>query len=193
MAEGVVQLTDPRALRAVAHPTRLKLMAVLRRLGPLTATQAGQRIEESPSGCSFHLRQLAKWGLVEEAGGGRGRERPWRATSTGHEWPAHGASAEVDEAGEVLTRVVVQRWWEETMEWLARRHEDSKEWSEAAVLGDRMLYLTAAELVDVERRIAALLEPYMRRIATPEERPPDGRAVTFIQLGFPIPEDPQVN
>jgi predicted ArsR family transcriptional regulator len=193
MADGVVQLTDPRALRAVAHPTRLKLMALLRRLGPLTATQAGQRIEESPSGCSFHLRQLAKWGLVEEAGGGRGRERPWRATSTGHEWPANGASPEVDEAGEVLTRVVVQRWWEDTMEWLERRREDSREWQEAAILGDRMLYLTAAELADVERRIADLLEPYMARVASPETRPPDGRAVTFIQLGFPIPEDPGVN
>jgi predicted ArsR family transcriptional regulator len=178
MAEGVVQLTDPRALRAVAHPTRLKLMALLRRLGPLTATQAGERIEESPAGCSFHLRQLAKWGLVEEAGGGRGRERPWRATSTGTEWPAHGASAEVDEAGEVLTRVVVQRWFEDTMEWLGRRHGDSREWSEAAVLEDRMLYLTAAELAAVERRIA-----------TPEARPPGARAVTYIQLGFPIPED----
>ncbi len=193
MAEGVVQLTDPRALRAVAHPTRLKLMALLRRLGPLTATQAGVRIEESPASCSFHLRQLAKWGMVEEAGGGRGRERPWRATSTGHEWPAHGPSGEVDEAGEVLTRVVVQRWWEETMDWIERRREDSHEWSEAAVLGDRMLFLTADELVEVERQVAALLEPYMRRIAEPETRPPDARAVTFIQLGFPIPDDAPVD
>jgi predicted ArsR family transcriptional regulator len=90
MPEGVVQLTDPRALRAVAHPTRLKLIALLRRLGPLTATQAGERIGESPSGCSFHLRSLAKWGLVEEAGGGRGRERPWQATANGHKWAARG-------------------------------------------------------------------------------------------------------
>ena len=63
-------------LRAVAHPTRLKLLGELRRVGPLTATQAGGRIGESPAGCSFHLRQLAKYGLVEEAGGGRGRSRP---------------------------------------------------------------------------------------------------------------------
>src|SRR5436305_8556002 len=72
----VTRLTDPRALRAMAHPIRLSLIGVLRREGPLTATQAGELIGESSASCSFHLRQLAKYGLVEEAGGGRGRERP---------------------------------------------------------------------------------------------------------------------
>jgi len=141
MPEGVLQLTDPRALRAVAHPTRLKLIALLRRLGPLTATQAGERIGESPAGCSFHLRSLAKWGLVEEAGGGRGRERPWRATASGHEWAARGPSEEVDEAGDLLTRVVVERWFEEALQWVDRRREDTPEWSEAAIVGDRMTEL----------------------------------------------------
>src|SRR2546426_926461 len=76
-----VRLTDPRALRAYAHPTRIELVGLLRRQGPLTATQAAGLIGESVAGCSFHLRQLAKYGLVEEAGGGRGREKPWRATA----------------------------------------------------------------------------------------------------------------
>src|SRR5919108_2121595 len=73
-----IELTDPRALRALAHPIRLALLGALRREGPLTATQAGALVGESAASCSFHLRQLAKYGLVEEAGGGRGRERPWR-------------------------------------------------------------------------------------------------------------------
>ncbi|HYZ52738.1 MAG TPA: helix-turn-helix domain-containing protein [Streptosporangiaceae bacterium] len=70
----VTWLTDPRALRALAHPIRVSLVGLLRREGPLTATQAGAMLGESPASCSFHLRQLAKYGLVEEAGGGRGRE-----------------------------------------------------------------------------------------------------------------------
>src|ERR1700761_5588708 len=85
-----IKLTDPLALRAVAHPTRLELMGLLRRSGPLTATQAGERIGESAASCSFHLRQLAKYGMVEEAGGGKGRERPWRATAISTEWAAGG-------------------------------------------------------------------------------------------------------
>src|ERR1700691_4692285 len=75
-----VRLSDPRALRAYAHPTRMALVALLRRDGPHTATQAAGAIGESVASCSFHLRQLAKYGLVEEAGG-RGREKPWRATA----------------------------------------------------------------------------------------------------------------
>lgn len=50
-------------------PVRLALLEVLTFRGPLTATEAGQLIEESPTTCSFHLRQLAKYGFVEEAGG----------------------------------------------------------------------------------------------------------------------------
>jgi predicted ArsR family transcriptional regulator len=189
MAEGVIQLTDPRALRAVAHPTRLKLMGLLRRLGPLTATQAGERIDESPAGCSFHLRTLAKWGLVEEAGGGRGRERPWQATSVGTEWPAHGPSPEADEAGDMLSRLVVERWFEEAMQWVERRGEETHEWREAAVLEDRILYLTPAELEDVRKRIGELLDPYMGRSVEPDSRPADSRAVSYVQLAIPFADD----
>src|SRR5262249_11548655 len=103
-----MELTDPRALRAYAHPIRLKLVGLLRRTGPLTATQAGEKIGESAANCSFHLRQLAKFGLVEEAGGGKGRERPWRATSITTEWPDGGADPEAVEAGAMLSRVVVE-------------------------------------------------------------------------------------
>ncbi|HTR76162.1 MAG TPA: helix-turn-helix domain-containing protein [Solirubrobacterales bacterium] len=184
--ETAVELTDPRALRAVAHPTRLKLLAALRRAGPLTATQAGERIGESPAGCSFHLRQLAKWGLVEEAGGGRGRARPWRATASHTEWAARSPDGEPDEAGDMLTRVAVERWFEEALRSVERRHAESAEWSEAALYGDRLLYVTAAELAELNRQIAALLAPYMRRVDDPGARPEGARAAMFVQLAFPL-------
>jgi predicted ArsR family transcriptional regulator len=190
MSEGLLELTDPRALRAVAHPTRLKLMALLRRLGPLTATQAGERIGESPSGCSFHLRSLAKYGLVEEAGGGRGRERPWQTTANGIQWAARGSSGEVDEAGDLLTRVVVERWFEEAVQWVDRRHAESAEWAEAALSGDKMIAVTAAELEDINRRVEGILAPYMLRVGDPETQPPGARNVTFIQLNFPFHDEP---
>ena len=77
------KLTDPRTMRAVAHPVRIALLEVLTAEGPLTATQAGELIGESPTTCSFHLRQLAKYGFIEEAGAGPGRQRPWRLIYTG--------------------------------------------------------------------------------------------------------------
>jgi hypothetical protein len=189
MSDAVLQLTDPRALRAVAHPTRLKLLGELRRVGPLTATQAGERIGQSPAGCSFHLRLLARYGLVEEAGGGRGRARPWRATSMGHEWASRGPSGEPDEASDMLTRVVVERWFEESLAWIDRRSEETEEWSEAAICEDRLLYLTPAEFGELSRQVGELLEPYARRVTDPALRPADARPATYIQLGFPIEDD----
>jgi predicted ArsR family transcriptional regulator len=187
--EGVLQLTDPRALRAVAHPTRLKLLSELRRLGPLTATQAGERIGESPATCSFHLRQLDKYGLVEEAGGGRGRARPWRATAMGHEWSSRGPGGEPDDAGDMLSRVVVERWFEESLQWVERRAEESEEWAEAAVFEDRLIYLTPAELDDLSRRIGELLAPYAGRVTDPEARPEGARPATYIQIAFPLEDE----
>lgn len=73
-------LSDPRALRALAHPLRLRLLRLLRNLGPSTATRLAERVDEVPAAVSFHLRQLQRYGFISEvAGRGKGRERWWRA------------------------------------------------------------------------------------------------------------------
>jgi DNA-binding transcriptional ArsR family regulator len=185
----VREITDARTLRALSHPVRLALIETLGIEGPLTATEAGEKIGESSTTCSFHLRQLAKYGLVEEAGGGRGRERPWRATAVSTEWPARGAGAEAEEAGAMLTQVVVERYFEQAMEWLGRRREEPDDWSEAAAISDHIVYLTAAELADVHARMRALLDPLLERTADPSKRPAGSRPVDYIQLAFPLAEE----
>src|SRR5260370_36072891 len=65
-------------MRALAHPLRWALLEALGPAGTLTATEASELLGESPANCAFHLRTLAKYGFLEEAGGGRGRQRPWR-------------------------------------------------------------------------------------------------------------------
>jgi DNA-binding transcriptional ArsR family regulator len=187
--DRTIELTDPRALRAVAHPIRLKLVAVLRREGPLTATRAGELIGESPASCSFHLRQLAKYGLVEEAGGGRGRERPWRATTWFTSWPNVARDPEQEAASELLSAVVVERYFEQVMRWLERRTDDPPEWQEALTFGDRMLYLSSDELLQLERDVEALIAPYYERTDSREARPEDARLVTFIRFWFAQPDE----
>jgi predicted ArsR family transcriptional regulator len=184
-----IELTDPRALRAVAHPIRLQLVGLLRRAGPLTATRAGELIGESPASCSFHLRQLAKYGLVEEAGGGRGRERPWRATASFTSWPNVARDPELAAATELLSAVVVERYFERIMRWLEQRSEDSPEWQQAATFGDRILYLTSDELAQLDRDLEELLAPYHERTTSRASRPEDARLVTFIRFGFPEPDE----
>src|SRR6187551_3224430 len=80
------EVTDPKAMRALAHPVRIALLEALTVHGQLTATEAGEIVGESPANASFHLRQLAKYGYVEEAEGGTGRRRPWQMTSVSHRW-----------------------------------------------------------------------------------------------------------
>src|SRR4051794_10493834 len=72
------RLSDPRELQALAHPVRLGIMELLTVSGPLTATELADRLDETPANCSWHLRKLAEHEFVEEAGGGIGRQRPWR-------------------------------------------------------------------------------------------------------------------
>ena len=186
--QRTVTLTDPRALRAMAHPTRLELIGLLRRGGPLTATQAAERIGESPASCSFHLRQLAKYGLVEEAGGGRGRERPWRATAISTEWPVLAESEETRAAGEMLSRVVVERYFENAVEWLERQPGEPPEWAEAALIGDTQVEMTVEEMHEVEARMRELLEPYLKRLEDHSPPVPGSRPVSIIALAFPLAE-----
>lgn len=175
---GTVRLTDPRALRALAHPTRLQLVGLLRQEGPLTATQAGERLGESPASCSFHLRQLAKWGLVEEAGGGRGRERPWRATARYTSW-----TASHSEAAAALTTTVAERYHELLLGWLDRMPDERQEWREAEQLGDVVVHLTPEELRELGGKIWDLLTAF-----DPDRRPEGGRPVTIFYAGFPREE-----
>jgi predicted ArsR family transcriptional regulator len=153
-----VELTDPRALRALAHPTRMRLVALLRSQGPLTATQAGELVGESAASCSFHLRQLAKWDLVEEAGGGRGRERPWRATARHTRWSAE--TPETAAASSALSGIVVRQQLDELLAWYERRPEEPAEWRAAQHWSDTVLNLTPAELKELGSRVWELLRSY---------------------------------
>lgn len=180
-----IRLTDPRALRAYAHPTRLALVGALRREGPLTATRAGELIGESPASCSFHLRQLAKYGLVEEASSPGGRQRPWRATASYTRLPKVTDTPQQAEASRLLYRVLAERYFDGVLRWLTRRPGEGKAWQKAAHFGDEMLYLTPEELTELGRRIDALLAPYRPRTTRPERRPRGGRFVTVLRLAFP--------
>src|SRR5437588_136488 len=81
MPGNPVELTDPRMMRALAHPGRIAIWTHLGLHGPATATECAEIAGLSPSACSYHLRTLARYGFVEEDpdSAADGRERPWRA------------------------------------------------------------------------------------------------------------------
>lgn len=73
---------DPRALRALAHPTRLALLEILGTRDQATATQCAELLAQTVANCSFHLRTLASHGFIGRVPGTTGKDRPWRALST---------------------------------------------------------------------------------------------------------------
>ncbi|WP_225795765.1 winged helix-turn-helix domain-containing protein [Streptomyces aculeolatus] len=186
-----IDLTDARALRAYAHPTRMELVGLLRRHGPLTATRAAELTGESVAGCSYHLRMLAKYGLVEQSGGGRGREKPWRATARTTHWEAAYDDPSATEAVGDLTMAQVEAYVRKLGAALADRHRLPREWQAAEYSGDWSLYLTPEELTGLTEEMTRLLSRYDDRFADPARRPEGARLVSMLRLAFVAPQDPE--
>ncbi|MEO3765020.1 helix-turn-helix domain-containing protein [Streptomyces sp. B8F3] len=184
-----IDLTDARALRAYAHPTRMELVGLLRRHGPLTATRAAELTGESVAGCSYHLRMLAKYGLVEQSGGGRGREKPWRATARTTHWEAAYDDPAATEAVGDLTMAQVDAYVRKLGAALAVRHRLPRAWQEAEYSGDRSLYLTPEELTGLMEEMTRLLSRYDDRFEDPARRPEGARLVSMLRLAFVDPPD----
>ena len=179
-----IELTDPRTLRALAHPTRLALVGLLRQHGTLTATQAGRLLGLNSGACSFHLRQLAKYGLVEEVEA-PGRQKPWRATAQSTSWPAMTSGPGMAAAVQLLDSALAENYANLMFRWLEHRSEEPREWQKAAWFGDLLLHLTPEELTALNKQLEALVAPYQQRVFEPEQRPAGSRPVTLLQVAVP--------
>ena len=182
-------LTDAQTLRALSHPVRLALLEALLS-GPLTATQAGERIGESATTCSFHLRQLARYGFVEETGGGRGRARPWRLTSTGWRAPAQPDNPEFTRAVHGLDQVLLDRLFGRIRRFVDTVATYPAEWQLAATGNTSILHLTAAEVAEFSAAYQELNARFRERFADrtehPERRPDGALAVEILFGAYPI-------
>ena len=185
--DGVRQLTDSRTLRALTHPVRIALIEALLLHGAMTATEVGEQIGESPTTCSFHLRQLAKYGFVEEAGGGKGRSRPWQLTSTGMQFRSAHADPETEMAAVALVRMLRDRQFARYQTWLETSQNFPREWRDAAGGSESIIYLTPAELDELSEEVLALVLPRFReRLTDPARRPPGAVPVEILMLAYPL-------
>src|SRR4051794_32101928 len=145
------KLRDAEELRVLAHPVRMRLRQALYARGSATATELAEMIGESPANCSWHLRQLAKYGFVEEAGGGTGRNRPWRAVSHTLFWGDSGETGEVAAAGDHLSSMIYEQEFAALRDWHAWWRTDPPEWQDAANFAQCLTWLTAEELAEFNR------------------------------------------
>jgi hypothetical protein len=182
-----VKLTDAKGMRAVAHPVRMALLDLFNFRETLTATQASEALGESPANCAFHLRTLAKYGFVHEAGGGKGRERPWALTNRFVQVDTAQEDPQAALAATELSRYWLERWMER-----ARRVFGSPNqvpgWDDASGWMGTHLFLTAEETADLRGEVRRLLHRYEARLADPALRPEGAMPVEWMVFASPVPE-----
>ncbi|GAA3539553.1 helix-turn-helix domain-containing protein [Nonomuraea rosea] len=178
-------MLDAAAMRAFAHPVRLALHELLMRAGSLTAAEAAREVGVSQALASYHLRQLAKYGLVTQAEPRDERERPWKATESRQDW-GDTAGPESTAAQSLLEQVMAERALARLVEWQERRGDEPEPWRAAGGLSNSYLYATPEEYEALGEAVAALLEPLIARIDDPATRPEGARPVLLTQLWVPL-------
>jgi DNA-binding transcriptional ArsR family regulator len=174
---------DPRHIRALAHPLRLEILDLLGEHGQLTATQVSDLVGESPANCAFHLRTLSHYGYIEEAGGGKGRERPWKEADGYQFHDPVGADKETVSAIRAARAVREQREHARRDAWAAREPTAPHAWRKAAFEARFDTWLTPAELGQVREVVdAAIMQIIENRSPV---RTPDAARVQLSVSGFP--------
>jgi DNA-binding transcriptional ArsR family regulator len=185
-AHSVPEITEARLFRALSHPVRIALVEELSLHGPMTATEVGERIGESPTTCSFHLRQLARYGFVEEAGGGKGRARPWRMTAIGMNVPGILDDPEAQVAFDVLHGMFRERHLGRYQRWQETKTSFPEEWRRAAADNEYILYLTPDELDQLSNEVTDVLMRHFDRLADPSKRPQGSLPVELLLFSYPM-------
>ncbi len=160
-----MEISDPTAIRALAHPLRLDLLKVLGTLGQATAAQCGRALGASQASCSFHLRQLAKYGLVEDAGPGTDRrERRWQLPDASVTFRiADGTDAAVDRH---LGRVAIEQEMQAILDYRQRPGGPDPRWLHKATVMAGMAALSPEDAAEIRQKWIGLLAPYVARART---------------------------
>ncbi|MFG3239627.1 helix-turn-helix domain-containing protein [Streptomyces sp. NPDC048157] len=185
---GDIEITDPQAMRALAHPVRLAILDRLHRYGPATATRLSPDVGATPSVTSWHLRHLAGFGLVRDAGAGTDRrQRRWEAAGRGFRFQAP-EDEEGRSAARALSREMFARYGELPSRWAAEVEPGlDPVWQGAAGLADTRVVVSAEELAAIQDGIERVLAPYVTR--EPAERPTGSRGVRLLRYVLPEAAD----
>lgn len=183
-------VADAATLKAVAHPLRVRLLGALRLDGPATASELGRRFGESSGSTSYHLRQLARFGYVEEdPDQPNARDKRWRARHRYTSWTDIVVAGDPEGAE-------AARWMRERQRSFVTRvaetfHEQSDsyspEWRRVAGQSDMAVRLTPASVAALTERIEALAEEYAARDA----EAPDAEQVAVYFAAHPFREYPE--
>ena len=184
-----LEITDPRAMRALAHPARLAILDLLQVNGSGTATECAREVGGSPQAASYHLRALAKWGLIHPAASKDGRETRWELAARTIHFSSGDDSPQFHTAARALGRRLLERDDRVVNAYLAAQAAESREWRNAATFGSASVYVTVDELNEFARRFRDLIKDFER----PDEadRPNGSRRVHVVLRAVPYIDPPK--
>ncbi|MFD0342567.1 winged helix-turn-helix domain-containing protein [Streptomyces sp. NPDC127117] len=186
-----IHKVDARTLRGLAHPLRLRLLAALREYGPATASGLADRLGESSGATSYHLRQLATYGFVEDdPERGKGRERWWRAAHRGTVFDSgrflSHPDPEVRGAVGVVLHEIATTHAQELNTWIGTMREWPEEWREGWDISDFQVRLTPDLAEELIGKVHELIESY--RGLVPEGTEGSANVRSHVHL-FPRPAE----
>ncbi|WP_076481614.1 ArsR/SmtB family transcription factor [Williamsia sterculiae] len=182
------QLSTLAELKAVSHPTRLRLFYALKASGePMTATQLGEIVDESPASVSYHLRNLAANGFIEETSidDGDRRQRWWQPSPVSFSWSqtdfgnSPGATAVTVAAKSAMRG----HHWSRLSEYDQTASSWGDEWVRAAFSTDTMMRLTPDQTAALHADLQLVIDRY--RTGGPSAESDDVATVMVLMHGFP--------
>lgn len=183
-----MEISDPKAIRALAHPLRLDLLQLLGAVGPATAAECGRVLGASQASCSFHLRQLARYGYVEDAEPGNDRrERRWRAS---HRRLSVRTAPDGVAVRQEVDRVVVEHEMQAILDYSRRPEDASPEWRHNAGIVTAMALLSPDEAAALKEQWLAMLAPFTARVDDGRPAARDQRPVRYFLAATPLPSPP---
>lgn len=182
---------DPTALKALAHPVRLRMLGLLRLDGPATASGLAARLGLNSGATSYHLRQLALHGFIEEdSTRGNQRDRWWRSRHEMTTFLTDAVEGDALEAGLAFQQAAIS-WHMRQMQAAHNAYPDlSPEWRKAFTVSDYTIALTAEGATELVDKIKALLTEALAAapsLAAP--LPGDLRPFSIILNAAPLPAD----
>jgi DNA-binding transcriptional ArsR family regulator len=177
-------LSDPGAIKALAHPARLAVLEALADGAELTATECAAAAGISPSAMSYHLRALEKWGFVERAeASADGRERPWRSVPGGWRVDAMPDPASAT-AADAVVAAMLRRLRADLSNWFDAERDQPEAWRDVATVENRALWMTPEEAKELMALHADFVQ--QRRARTTADHPETARRVRMVSVVVPL-------
>ncbi|MER5430802.1 helix-turn-helix domain-containing protein [Streptomyces sp. NPDC002588] len=187
--EPQVRQLDARSLRGLAHPLRMQLLDALRFDGPATASRLAEKLGESSGATSYHLRQLAAHGFIEDdPERGKGKERWWKAAHKGLRFDDSlltDTDPTVRGAADMYLHEVATTQTRDLSTWLGNRASWPDEWNSVWDMSSATLRLTPELTRELIEKMHALIDFYRDR-ATDSD---DAAQVRLHTRAFPLRTD----